>query len=260
MNQVLLLRLRIARGLRSAIAADTLWPVLKPYLAEAIGTMILVLLGDGVVANVLLGRSKGANSGWIVVTTGWGVAVAVAVYAVGRISGAHLNPAVTMALATIGSFSWAQAPGYVLAQMAGAFAGAVLVWLAYLPHWSVTTDRAAKLGVFVAEANPNTIDHLTADMLGHHRFAFPPAAEQGAISDHLHDQTRTLDSLAAKNRNSIALLREYRTRLIADVVTGKLDVCSMGLPALDEAEAVEDWDPSEDAQADEMDEMEGVAV
>ena len=167
MNQVLLLRLRTARGLRSAIAADTLWPVLKPYLAEAIGTMILVLLGDGVVANVLLGRSKGANSGWIVITTGWGVAVAVAVYAVGRISGAHLNPAVTMALATIGSFSWAQAPGYVLAQMAGAFAGAVLVWLAYLPHWGVTTDRAAKLGVFcTAPAIRRTAANLVTEAIG----------------------------------------------------------------------------------------------
>ena len=77
---------------------------MNPYVAEAVGTMILILLGDGVVANVLLARSKGANSGWIVITVGWGVAVTIAVYSVGRISGAHLNPAVTIALATIGSF------------------------------------------------------------------------------------------------------------------------------------------------------------
>jgi glycerol uptake facilitator protein len=121
---------------------------MNAYLGEAIGTMILVLLGDGVVANVLLARSKGQNSGWIVITTGWAVAVAVAVYSVGRISGAHLNPAVTIALASIGSFEWGLVPGYVAAQMIGAFLGAVLVWLMYLPHWRPTEDRAAKLGVF----------------------------------------------------------------------------------------------------------------
>jgi glycerol uptake facilitator protein len=121
---------------------------MNPYLAEAIGTMILVLLGNGVVANVLLARSKGQNGGWIAITTGWGIAVAIAVYSVGRISGAHINPAVTIALASIGSFPWLQVPGYVAAQMAGAFAGAVLVWLAYLPHWRVTDDAAAKLAVF----------------------------------------------------------------------------------------------------------------
>jgi glycerol uptake facilitator protein len=117
-------------------------------LAEAIGTMILVLLGDGVVANVVLERTKGHNSGWIVITAGWAIAVAVAVYAVGRISGAHLNPAVTIALATIGSFPWAEVPGFIGAQMVGAIAGAVLVWLTYLPHWRVTADPGAKLAVF----------------------------------------------------------------------------------------------------------------
>ena len=118
------------------------------FLAELIGTMILVLLGDGVVANVVLNKTKGQNSGWIVITMGWGVAVAIAVYAVGRISGAHLNPAVTIAMATIGSFPWAQVPGYIAAQMIGAFLGAVLVWLAYLPHWRETADPGSKLGVF----------------------------------------------------------------------------------------------------------------
>jgi glycerol uptake facilitator protein len=121
---------------------------MQTLLAEAIGTMLLVLLGDGVVANVVLNRTKGQNSGWIVITVGWGVAVAMAVYAVGRISGAHLNPAVTVGLAAIGSFPWADVPGYVAAQLVGAFAGAVLVWLAYLPHWRATADPASKLGVF----------------------------------------------------------------------------------------------------------------
>lgn len=121
---------------------------MQTLLAEAIGTMILVLLGDGVVANVLLERTKGQQSGWIVITTGWGIAVAVAVYAVGRVSGAHLNPAVTIALATIGSFPWADVPGYVAAQMIGAIAGAALVWLMYLPHWRLTPDGGTKLAVF----------------------------------------------------------------------------------------------------------------
>src|SRR5918996_6458192 len=111
---------------------------MNPYIAETVGTMILVLLGDGVVANVLLERSKGQNGGWMVIATGWAVAVAIAVYAVGRISGAHINPAVTIGLATIGSFPWLQVPGYVAAQMIGAFTGAVLVWLMYLPRWAPT--------------------------------------------------------------------------------------------------------------------------
>ena len=118
------------------------------YTAEAFGTALLILFGDGVVANVLLTRSKGQNSGWIVITFGWAVAVMVAVYAVGRLSGAHLNPAVTVALASIGAFPWADVPGYIVAQMTGAVVGAVLVWLMYLPHWPVTQDGNLKLAVF----------------------------------------------------------------------------------------------------------------
>jgi glycerol uptake facilitator protein len=121
---------------------------MQTYLAEALGTMMLVLLGDGVVANVLLERSKGQQAGWMVIATGWGIAVAIAVYAVGRISGAHLNPAVTIALATIGSFPWADVPGYIAAQMVGGVLGATLVWLMYLPHWALTQDAGLKLGVF----------------------------------------------------------------------------------------------------------------
>jgi len=136
---------------------------MQTYLAEAIGTMILVLLGDGVVANVLLEKSKGQNSGWIVITMGWAVAVTVAVYAVGRISGAHLNPAVTIALATIGSFPWADVPGYIGAQMVGAIAGATLVWLMYLPHWRVTPDPGKKLGIF---ATGPAISNPPANLIG----------------------------------------------------------------------------------------------
>ncbi len=140
---------------------------MQNLLAEAIGTLLLVLLGDGVVANVLLNRTKGQNSGWIVITVGWGVAVAMAVYAVGRISGAHLNPAVTIGLAAIGSFPWADVPGYIAAQMIGAFVGAVLVWLVYLPHWSVTADKAFKLGVFATgPAIQNTAGNVISEIIG----------------------------------------------------------------------------------------------
>jgi glycerol uptake facilitator len=102
-----------------------------------------------------------------VITTGWGVAVAVAVYAVGRISGAHLNPAVTIALATIGSFSWAEVPGYIAAQMLGAFIGAVIVYIAYLPHWRVTTDSGGKLAVFATgPAIRHTGGNLATEIIG----------------------------------------------------------------------------------------------
>ena len=121
---------------------------MSPFLGEVLGTMLLILLGDGVVAGVVLNKSKSQNSGWIVITVGWGLAVAMAVYAVGAISGAHLNPAVTIALASIGKFDWAQVPGYIVAQMIGAFLGAVLVWLHYYKHWEATEDKGAKLAVF----------------------------------------------------------------------------------------------------------------
>lgn len=140
---------------------------MQTLLAEVVGTLLLVLLGDGVVANVVLNRTKGQNAGWIVITVGWGVAVAMAVYAVGRISGAHLNPAVTIGLATIGSFSWAEVPGYVAAQMVGGFLGAILVWLLYLPHWAATTDPGAKLAVFATgPAIRNTASNFIGEVIG----------------------------------------------------------------------------------------------
>lgn len=117
-------------------------------LAELIGTMILVILGDGVVANVVLSKTKGNNAGWIVITTGWALAVTMGVYCVGRISGAHLNPAVTVALASIGVFPWNEVGPYIGAQMIGGIIGGGIVWLAYLPHWAETPDPATKLAVF----------------------------------------------------------------------------------------------------------------
>lgn len=140
---------------------------MQVYLAEFVGTMILVLLGDGVVANVVLNRTKGNNAGWIVITAGWGFAVAMGVYAVGRISGAHINPAVTLGLAAVGSFEMAKVPGYIAAQMAGAFTGAILVYLAYLPHWSATEDQGSKLGVFsTGPAIRHNVGNMICEIIG----------------------------------------------------------------------------------------------
>ena len=121
---------------------------MSTFLAELVGTAILILLGDGVVAGCLLKHSKAENAGWIVITIAWGLAVTMGIYAVGSISGAHLNPAVTLAMAVIGSLPWSEVAPYIAAQMIGACVGAVLVWLAYLPHWSKTEDQGSKLGIF----------------------------------------------------------------------------------------------------------------
>ena len=121
---------------------------MNSFLAELVGTMFLILLGDGVVAAVVLSKSKAENSGWMVITTGWAMAVAMGVYIAGRISGGHINPAVTLALAAIGKFPWSDVPKYLAAQFLGAFLGAVIVWLAYLAHWPETEDQGKKLVVF----------------------------------------------------------------------------------------------------------------
>src|ERR671914_1411649 len=121
---------------------------MQAYLGEFIGTMILIILGDGVVAGVLLRNSKAENSGWIVITFGWAMAVAVAVYSVGQFSGAHINPAVTFGLASTDVIDWGDVPKYLLGQFAGAFLGAVLVFLTYFLHWRETEDPGLKLAVF----------------------------------------------------------------------------------------------------------------
>ncbi len=137
------------------------------FIAEFVGTLILILLGDGVVAGVLLKNYKAENSGWIVITIAWGLAVAIAVYAVGRISGAHINPAVTIGLASIGAVPLAQVPIYLIGQFLGAFVGAVLVWVHYLPHWKETEDQDLKLGVFcTGPAIRNTAANFIAEFIG----------------------------------------------------------------------------------------------
>jgi glycerol uptake facilitator protein len=132
--------------------------------------MILIVFGDGVVANVVLDRTKGNNSGWIVITTGWALGVTIAVYSVGSISGAHLNPAVTIAMAAIGKFPWSSVPGYIAAQIVGGFLGGIIVWLTYLPHWAATTDPRAKLAVFctgpaIRKPFPNIVSETVATFM-----------------------------------------------------------------------------------------------
>lgn len=122
--------------------------MVEKFLAEMIGTMILILLGDGVVANVLLKKTKGNNSGLIVITTAWAFAVAIPVFIFAAISGAQFNPAVTISLAVIGDMPWSEVPIYIIAQIIGAFLGAVLVFLTYYKHFEETEDKDAKLGIF----------------------------------------------------------------------------------------------------------------
>ncbi|KAB7729108.1 aquaporin family protein [Rudanella paleaurantiibacter] len=121
----------------------------SPFLGELIGTMVLLLLGNGVVANVVLKQTKGENAGWIVITTGWAFAVTIGVFvakAFGSID-AHLSPAVTLAFA-VATDDYSKIPSYFLAQMIGAFLGAILVWLHHLPHWAATPDPGSKLACF----------------------------------------------------------------------------------------------------------------
>jgi glycerol uptake facilitator protein len=141
--------------------------MMNPFLGELIGTMILILLGNGVVANVVLKGTKGAGSGWIVITWGWGMAVFVAVFTVAAFSGAHINPAVSIGLAIAGKFDWAQVPLYILAQMAGAMIGATLVWLIYRLHFAETEDKDLKLAVFcTGPAIRDTPANLISEILG----------------------------------------------------------------------------------------------
>ncbi|MBS0585879.1 MAG: aquaporin family protein [Verrucomicrobia bacterium] len=124
---------------------------MKVLLGECIGTFLLILFGNGAVANVLLRESKGRGSGWIVITAGWGVAVALAVYVCGWLSDAHVNPAVTLAFATIGKLSWQEVPMYLVGQFLGAFLGALAVYCTYYPHYRLEGDTALRRMTFCTE-------------------------------------------------------------------------------------------------------------
>jgi len=156
----------------------------SPFVGEIIGTMLLILLGDGVVANVVLGKTKGNSGGWIVITTAWALAVFVGAYSSAVVSGAHLNPAVSIGLAVGGGFSWGNVPLYIIAQMIGAFIGAVLVWLAYYQHWGATPDPGAKLAVFsTGPAIRSTVWNLVTEIIGTFVLVFGILAIRGSEGD-----------------------------------------------------------------------------
>ena len=121
---------------------------MNPFLAEFVGTTLLLLLGNGVVANVVLPGTKGHGGGWIVITFGFAMAVFVSVWCVGAFSGAHLNPAVTLGLAAAGKFSWFKVAPFVAAQMLGAFTGSVLIFSFYHDHYLASDDADSKLATF----------------------------------------------------------------------------------------------------------------
>lgn len=137
------------------------------FIGEIIGTGLLILLGDGVVANVVLKNTKGNNGGWIVITFGWAMGVFVGVYSVAAISGAHINPAVTIGLAAVGKFAWADVPIYILGQMIGASLGAFLVWVQYRQHFEISDDAELKLAVFcTGPAIRSTFNNFVSEVIG----------------------------------------------------------------------------------------------
>lgn len=140
---------------------------MSPFAAELIGTMVLILLGTGVVANVVLKGTKGNSAGWMVITTGWALSVFVGVVIAGPYSGAHLNPAVTIGLAIAGKFSWSKVVLYIVAQLAGSIIGSFFGWLVYRDHFNATTDVNAKLAVFcTAPAIHNRLFNLMSEIAG----------------------------------------------------------------------------------------------
>lgn len=140
---------------------------MTPFVAELLGTTFLIVLGDGVVANVVLSKTKGNNGGWIVITFGWAIAVFTGVYVASNGSGAHLNPAVTLAMATFNDFPWSDVPAYLAGQFVGSMLGAVLVWLSYKQHLDATKDPALQLATFCnAPAIRNTVHNLTSEIIG----------------------------------------------------------------------------------------------
>ncbi|MCF3944259.1 MULTISPECIES: MIP/aquaporin family protein [Oceanobacillus] len=140
---------------------------MSAFLAEVIGTMVLIIFGGGVVASNILNKSKGAGGGWVLITLGWGLAVTLGVYAAGNFSGAHLNPAVTLGFAAIGEFPWENVLTYISGQMVGAIIGATIVFFAYLPHWRETRETDLKLAVFATgPAIRSPLSNLVTEMIG----------------------------------------------------------------------------------------------
>lgn len=140
---------------------------MTPFIAEILGTFLLILLGNGVVANIVLKETKANDSGWMVITTAWGLAVYVGVLVAGPYSGAHLNPAVTVSLAVAGLFDWVEVMPYILAQLIGAMAGTFLVWLIYKDHYKITEDKEAIKATFcTAPAIRNLSRNFLSEVIG----------------------------------------------------------------------------------------------
>lgn len=140
---------------------------MTPFIAELLGTMLLILMGAGVCANVLLSKTKGHASGWIVVTTAWAMGVFIGVVVAGPYSGAHLNPAVTLGLAIVGSFPWGEVLPFIAAQMLGGAAGAFLVWVAYKDHFDATEESEPKLYVFTTMAQiEKPLNNFLTEVIG----------------------------------------------------------------------------------------------
>lgn len=157
-------------------------------VGEFIGTLVLVLLGDGVVAGVSLKKSKSEGAGWIAISLGWGFAVIMGVYVSGFLGPAHLNPAVTIGMAAAGKFGWSGVIPFIIAQVAGAFLGAVLVWIHYYPHWQETKDQAAILGTFATgPAIRNYAANFVSEVIGTFMLVFALMAfTRGRFTDGLN--------------------------------------------------------------------------
>jgi glycerol uptake facilitator protein len=140
---------------------------MSPFLAELTGTALILVFGGGVVANVVLNKTKGSNSGWIVITFGWAVGVYTGVLVSAQYSGAHLNPAITLALAAVGKFSFAEVPAYIAAQLIGAMLGAFLVWIAYRKHFEASDDARTMQAVFCTAPNIRSyLDNFLTEVIG----------------------------------------------------------------------------------------------
>ncbi len=162
---------------------------MTPFLAEVMGTAIVIVIGNGVVANVVLPKTKGNNGGLAAIILGWAFAVFFGVYVTGGISGGHLNPAVTIALATVGKFSWALVPGYILAQLIGAALGQFIVWMVYKDHFNECKDQAAQLACFSTSPSiPNKTQNFIVETLATFVFILgvlflkPAGVEIGSLS------------------------------------------------------------------------------
>lgn len=167
---------------------------MSPFLSEFIGTAVLILLGNGVVANVVLNKSKGQNGGWIVITFGWAIAVFVGVY-IATVSGGHLNPAVTIADA-VKSGDWTKAPVYIAAQMLGAMCGSGLVWVTYKKHFDATTDPDGMLAVFcTGPAIRNTVNNFITEAIGTFVLVFGAFSISGAKMNETGFSLGALDAL-----------------------------------------------------------------